>query len=51
MPRKLVGMTLDVKPEGYQEYKKHHEKVWPQVEQALKEAGLCNLSIFALGTV
>jgi L-rhamnose mutarotase len=46
----MTGMTLDVKPEGLEEYKQHHRNVWPQVEQALKSAGLSNLSIFVLGT-
>lgn len=43
-------MTLDIKPDGLEEYKKHHKNVWPPVEQALKEAGLTNLSIFVFGT-
>ncbi|KAL0488679.1 hypothetical protein AKO1_008825 [Acrasis kona] len=50
MGKVRIGMTLDVKKDGLEEYKRHHQNVWPEVEKALKEAGLSNLSIFVLGT-
>ena len=43
---KRVGFILKVKPDRLEEYKRHHEAVWPEMLQALREAGWHNYSLF-----
>ncbi len=31
------------------EYKKRHDEIWPELKQVLKEAGICNYSIWNIG--
>lgn len=36
--------------EGYiNEYKKRHDNIWPEMKAVLKEAGICNYSIYLCG--
>lgn len=36
--------------EGYiEEYKKRHDNIWPEMKKVLKEAGICNYSIYLCG--
>ncbi len=44
---KRVGFLLKVKQEKLAEYKAHHEKVWPEMLDALRRTGWHNYSIFA----
>ena len=44
---KRVGFVLKVKPERLAEYTQHHKQVWPEMLQALSNAGWHNYSIFA----
>jgi L-rhamnose mutarotase len=44
---KRVGFLLKVKPDRLEEYKKHHQKVWPEMLDALRRTGWHNYSIFA----
>jgi L-rhamnose mutarotase len=45
-------LALDLKddPELIAEYKKHHEKIWPEITKSIKDAGIENLEIYWLGT-
>jgi L-rhamnose mutarotase len=43
---KRVGFLLKVKPDKIEEYKKHHEAVWPEMLDALRRQGWHNYSIF-----
>ena len=43
---KRIGFLLKVRKEKLAEYKKHHEQVWPEMLQALREAGWHNYSLF-----
>ena len=43
---KRVGFVLKVKQEKMAEYIKHHENVWPEMLQALRESGWHNYSLF-----
>ena len=43
---KRVGFILKVKPDRLEEYKRQHEQVWPDMLQALREAGWHNYSLF-----
>lgn len=41
-----VGFLLKVKPDKLDEYKKHHEHVWPEMLDALRRTGWHNYSLF-----
>ena len=43
---KRVGFILKVKADRLEEYKRHHEAVWPEMRQALRESGWHNYSLF-----
>lgn len=40
------GQVIGLKPEAEEEYKRIHVKIWPEVEAAIREAGIRNYSIF-----
>ena len=46
---KRVGFLLKVKEELLEEYKEHHEAVWPEMQEALRRTGWHNYSLFARG--
>ena len=41
-----IGFVLKVKSDRLDEYKKHHEQVWPEMLAALRETGWHNYSLF-----
>jgi len=45
-------MTLDLKddPKLIAEYKKHHERIWPEIAESIKQAGVEDMEIYLLGT-
>jgi L-rhamnose mutarotase len=45
-------LTLDLKddPRLIAEYKKYHEKIWPEITASLKESGIVDAEIYLLGT-
>ncbi len=43
---KRVGFLLKVKEDKIEEYKKHHENVWPEMLEALRRHGWHNYSLF-----
>jgi L-rhamnose mutarotase len=45
-------LTLDLKddPELIAEYQRYHEKVWPEITQSIKDAGIHGLEIYLRGT-
>lgn len=43
---KRVGFLLKVKPDRLDEYKRHHEAVWPEMQEALRRQGWHNYSLF-----
>lgn len=43
---KRIGFLLKVKPDRIQEYKRHHETVWPEMLEALRRHGWHNYSLF-----
>jgi L-rhamnose mutarotase len=45
-------LTLDLKddPELIAEYKRYHEKIWPEITRSIKEAGIRDLEIYLHGT-
>jgi L-rhamnose mutarotase len=43
---KRVGFLLKVKPDKIEEYTAHHERVWPEMLDALRRTGWHNYSLF-----
>jgi L-rhamnose mutarotase len=45
-------LTLDLKddPKLIAEYKRYHQKIWPEITNSIKDAGIENLEIYLLGT-
>ena len=45
-------LTLDLKndPQLIAEYKRHHEHVWPEITQSIRDAGVEDAEIYLLGT-
>jgi L-rhamnose mutarotase len=41
-----VCFLLQVRPERLEEYKERHRQVWPEMQQALRESGWNNYSLF-----
>ena len=51
MTRRLC-FTLDLKndPKLIAEYRKHHEKIWPEITQSIKDSGVEDMEIYLRGT-
>ena len=47
---KRVGMTWQVNPANWEEYKAIHLNPWPELLEAIQEVGIHNYSIYAFGT-
>ena len=45
-------LALDLKndPKLVAEYKRYHEKIWPEITESIKQSGIENLEIYLLGT-
>ncbi|MDN5205429.1 L-rhamnose mutarotase [Fulvivirgaceae bacterium BMA10] len=45
-------LTLDLKddPALIAEYKKYHEKIWPEITESIKMSGIEDMEIYLLGT-
>ena len=45
-------LTLDLKddPKLIAEYKRYHEKIWPEITKSIKDAGIHDLEIYLRGT-
>ena len=43
-------MELKNDPQLIQQYDEHHQAVWPEIIQSIKEAGIINMEIYRLGT-
>jgi L-rhamnose mutarotase len=43
---KRVGFLLKVRPEKLEEYRAHHQAVWPEMLAALRRTGWHNYSLF-----
>jgi L-rhamnose mutarotase len=44
--------TLDLKndPALIAEYRKYHEKIWPEITESIKDSGIMDMEIYLLGT-
>jgi len=45
-------LTLDLKdnPQLIAEYEEYHKKIWPEIEQSIREAGIDGMEIYRFGT-
>lgn len=45
-------LTLDLKndPGLIAEYRKYHEKIWPEITKSIKDSGIEDMEIYLLGT-
>jgi L-rhamnose mutarotase len=45
-------LTLDLKddPKLIGEYKRYHEKIWPEITSSIRDAGILDMEIYLLGT-
>ena len=45
-------LTLDLKndPTLIAEYKRYHQKIWPEITQSIKDSGIGAMEIYLLGT-
>ena len=45
-------LTLDLQddPELIAEYKRRHERVWPEIIRSIRESGILDMEIYLLGT-
>ncbi len=45
-------LTLDLKndPKLIAQYKRYHEKVWPEIIESIKDSGIEDMEIYLLGT-
>lgn len=48
--RYCLALDLQDDPELIAEYKKHHEKIWPEITQSIKDSGIEDMEIYLLGT-
>lgn len=48
---KRYCLTLDLKNDSslIAEYKRYHEKIWPEITQSIRSAGIENMEIYLLG--
>ena len=50
MPRHCLTLDLQDDPAKIAEYKRHHEKIWPEVRDSLVHAGVTDMEIYLVGT-
>jgi len=45
-------LTLDLKndPTLIAEYKRYHEKIWPEITKSIRDSGISDMEIYLLGT-
>ena len=46
-----VCFTFEIRPGTEAEYKRRHDEIWPELVDAIKEAGFANYSLFRRGTM
>ena len=48
--RHCLALDLKDDPALIRDYKKHHERIWPEIRDHLTTAGVVDMQIYALGT-
>ncbi len=49
MKRYCLALDLVDNPVLISEYEKHHQAVWPEIIQSIKDSGITNMEIYRLG--
>ena len=50
MPRHCLTLDLQDDPKKIAEYKRYHEKIWPEIRDSLFDAGVTDMEIYLIGT-
>ena len=50
MQRYCLTLDLQDDPDLIEQYKRHHQKVWPEVIQSIQDSGIGDMEIYLLGT-
>ena len=48
--RYCLALDLQDDPQLIAEYRRHHEHVWPEVAQSIRDSGIEDMEIYLLGT-
>ena len=48
--RYCLALDLRDDPQLIAEYKRYHEKIWPEITKSIKDSGIEDLEIYLLGT-
>jgi len=48
--RYCFALDLQDDPELIAEYKRYHQKIWPEITKSIKDSGIENMEIYQLGT-
>jgi len=49
MPRHCLTLDLKNDPAVIEEYKRYHVKIWPEVRDSLRDAGITDMEIYLAG--
>ena len=49
MPRHCLTLDLKNDPAVIEEYKRYHVKIWPEVRDSLRDAGIADMEIYLAG--
>jgi L-rhamnose mutarotase len=49
MKRYCLALDLKDDPQLIAEYKKHHEKIWPEITASIKDSGIERMEIYCTG--
>jgi L-rhamnose mutarotase len=50
MKRFCLALDLKDDPKLIAEYKRYHEKIWPEITRSIKDSGIEDMEIYLLGT-
>jgi L-rhamnose mutarotase len=45
-----ICFTFELRPDTEDEYKRRHDEIWPELVEAIQEAGIRNYSLFRRGS-
>ena len=50
MKRYCMALDLRDDPKLIAEYKRYHEKIWPEIAKSIRDSGILDMEIYLLGT-
>jgi L-rhamnose mutarotase len=48
--RYCLALDLHEDPQLIAEYKRHHQKIWPEITESIRQSGIEDLEIYLIGT-